>query len=47
MTWLDLPPGTGFSVHNLPFGIFSRTADGLAQPEGPPPHPRGPPPPPR
>jgi fumarylacetoacetase len=35
MTWLDLPPGTGFGVHNLPFGIFSRAADGLAQPEGP------------
>ena len=23
MTWLDLPPDTGFGVHNLPFGIFS------------------------
>jgi fumarylacetoacetase len=23
MTWLDLPPGTGFGVANLPFGIFS------------------------
>ena len=23
MTWLDLPPGTGFGVLNLPFGIFS------------------------
>jgi len=26
MTWLDLPPGTGFGVANLPFGIFSRAA---------------------
>ena len=24
MTWLDLPPGAGFGVANLPFGIFSR-----------------------
>ena len=23
VTWLDLPPGTGFGVLNLPFGIFS------------------------
>jgi fumarylacetoacetase len=28
MTWLDLPPGTGFGVANLPFGIFSRVARG-------------------
>jgi fumarylacetoacetase len=27
MTWLDLPPGTGFGVANLPFGIFSRAGD--------------------
>jgi fumarylacetoacetase len=26
MTWLDLPPGTGFGVANLPFGVFSRAA---------------------
>jgi fumarylacetoacetase len=26
VTWLDLPPETGFGVHNLPFGIFSRGA---------------------
>jgi len=24
VTWLDLPPGSGFGVANLPFGIFSR-----------------------
>jgi fumarylacetoacetase len=24
MTWLDLPPGTGFGLANLPFGVFSR-----------------------
>ena len=24
VTWLDLPPGTGFGIANLPFGIFSR-----------------------
>jgi len=23
VTWLDLPPGTGFGLANLPFGIFS------------------------
>jgi len=23
VTWLGLPPDTGFGVHNLPFGIFS------------------------
>ncbi|MGY1821012.1 fumarylacetoacetase [Geodermatophilus sp. SYSU D00079] len=23
MTWLDLPPGTGFGVHALPYGVFS------------------------
>jgi len=34
MTWLDLPPGTGFGLANLPFGIFSRAADGPAGPEG-------------
>src|SRR6516165_6286663 len=27
VTWLDLPAETGFGVHNLPFGVFSRTAD--------------------
>ena len=27
MTWLDLPPGTGFGLANLPFGVFSRTGD--------------------
>jgi fumarylacetoacetase len=27
MTWLDLPPGTGFGMHNLPFGIFSDAGD--------------------
>ena len=26
MTWPDLPPGTGFGVATLPFGIFSRAA---------------------
>ncbi|MGH3518143.1 MAG: fumarylacetoacetase [Haloechinothrix sp.] len=25
-TWLDLPADTGFGVHNLPYGVFSRTA---------------------
>ena len=30
MTWLDLPPGTGFGLANLPFGVFSRAA----RPEG-------------
>jgi len=34
MTWLDLPPGTGFGVANLPFGIFSRAAGRPARPEG-------------
>src|SRR6516165_8775108 len=24
MTWLDLPPGTGFGVANLAFGVFTR-----------------------
>jgi len=24
VTWPDLPPETGFGVHNLPFGVFSR-----------------------
>ena len=23
MSWLDLPPGTGFGVDNLPYGVFS------------------------
>ena len=23
MTWAALPPGTGFGLGNLPFGIFS------------------------
>ncbi|SDO71035.1 fumarylacetoacetase [Geodermatophilus sp. DSM 45219] len=23
MTWLDLPPGTGFGLDNLPYGVFS------------------------
>jgi len=27
VTWLDLPPGTGFGVANLPFGVFSRAAN--------------------
>jgi fumarylacetoacetase len=27
MTWLDLPPGTGFGLANLPFGVFSRAAN--------------------
>jgi fumarylacetoacetase len=27
MTWLDPPPGTGFGLANLPFGVFSRTGD--------------------
>jgi fumarylacetoacetase len=27
VTWLDLPAGTGFGVHNLPFGVFSRAGD--------------------
>jgi fumarylacetoacetase len=35
MTWLDLPPGSGFGVANLPFGIFSRAGDRPAPPEGP------------
>jgi fumarylacetoacetase len=26
MTWLDLPPGTGFGLANLPFGVFSPRA---------------------
>jgi fumarylacetoacetase len=29
MSWLDLPPGTGFGLANLPFGIFSRAATAL------------------
>jgi fumarylacetoacetase len=33
MTWLDLPPETGFGVPNLPFGVFS-AADGTAPPAG-------------
>jgi fumarylacetoacetase len=32
MTWLELPPGTGFGLACLPFGVFSRAAD---QPAGP------------
>jgi fumarylacetoacetase len=28
MTWLDLPPGTGFGLANLPFGVFSRLVPG-------------------
>jgi hypothetical protein len=28
MTWLDLPPGTGFGLANLPFGIFTRVPGG-------------------
>ncbi len=28
MTWLDLPPETGFGMQNLPFGVFSRAAGG-------------------
>ena len=27
MTWLDLPPGAGFGLANLPFGVFSRAAN--------------------
>ncbi|MQA62456.1 MAG: fumarylacetoacetase [Actinophytocola sp.] len=27
-TWLDLPPESGFGVHNLPYGVFSREAGG-------------------
>ena len=23
MTWLDLPPDTGFGLDNLPYGVFS------------------------
>jgi fumarylacetoacetase len=30
MTWLDLPPGTGFGLAGLPFGIFSRAAGARA-----------------
>src|SRR5215471_3085505 len=33
MTWLDLPPGTGFGVANLPFGIFSSATDRPAGPD--------------
>ena len=25
MTWLDLPPGTGFGLASLPYGMFSVT----------------------
>ena len=32
MTWLDMPPGTGFGVANLPFGIFSRPPHQPASP---------------
>ena len=35
MTWLDLPPGTGFGVANLPFGVFSRVPAGPAPRAGP------------
>jgi fumarylacetoacetase len=28
MTWLDLPPGDAFGVHNLPYGAFVRRAGG-------------------
>jgi len=27
MTWLDLPPGTGFGLASLPFGVFSDAGD--------------------
>ncbi len=27
-TWLDLPPGTGFGLDNLPLGIFSTRESG-------------------
>ena len=29
MTWLELPPETGFGVLNLPFGIFSAEPAGV------------------
>ncbi len=32
MSWLDLPPGTGFGVDNLPYGVFS--APGTARRTG-------------
>jgi fumarylacetoacetase len=35
MTWLGLPPGTGFGVSNLPFGIFSRVSANPPSPVGP------------
>jgi fumarylacetoacetase len=44
MTWLDLPPNTGFGVANLPFGVFSADpADSVARSGGhaPSPGPRG------
>jgi fumarylacetoacetase len=28
VSWLDLPADTTFGIHNLPYGIFSTTADG-------------------
>jgi len=33
MTWLDLPPGTGFGLANLPFGIFSPATGEPARPD--------------
>ena len=36
MTWLDLPPETGFGITNLPFGVFSRAAGpDESEPDGP------------
>ena len=28
MSWLDLPPGTGFGLDNLPYGVFSTPGTG-------------------
>jgi fumarylacetoacetase len=40
MTWLDLPPETGFGVSNLPFGVFS-PAGGPPPPNPTPTHDHG------
>jgi fumarylacetoacetase len=32
VSWLDLPPETGFGVHSLPFGIFSRVGADECEP---------------
>src|SRR5690349_16496255 len=37
MTWLDLPPETGFGLDCLPFGVFSQAPAGAASPDRPPP----------